>query len=112
MTSSKKGGILQLSFRPGEAILRAGKRDNRMATQNPISTMAAMQSGETGALADVRVRSSRIRTARRRRSARPDWLEEIAPRVRALAGIVSLPEGKSDGDLVREAVEAKYNALP
>lgn len=83
-----------------------------MATQNPISTMAAMQSGETGALADVRVRSSRIRTARRRRSARPDWLEEIDPRVRALAGIVSLPEGKSDGDLVREAVEAKYNALP
>ena len=83
-----------------------------MATQNPISTMAAMQSGETGALADVRVRSSRIRTPRRRRSARPDWLEEIDPRDRALAGIVSLPEGKSDGDLVREAVEAKYNALP
>ena len=44
--------------------------------------------------------------------ARPDWLDEIDPRVRALAGIVSLPEGKSDGDLVREAVEARYNALP
>ena len=92
--------------------MRTGKRDNRMATQNPINAFAATQSRETGALADVRVRSPRIRTARRRRSARPDWLDEIDPRVRALAGIVSLPEGKSDGDLVREAVEAKYNALP
>ena len=102
-----------MPFRPGGTILRSGKRDNRMATQNPINAFAATQSRETGALADVRVRSSsRIRTARRRRSARPDWLDEIDPRVRALAGIVSLPEGKSDGDLVREAVEAKYNALP
>lgn len=83
-----------------------------MATQNPIHAFAATQSRETGALADVRVRSSRIRTARRWSPGRPDWLDEIDPRVRALAGIVSLPEGKSDGDLIREAVESKYNALP
>lgn len=93
-------------------MLRTGKRDHRMATQNPINAFSTTPSRNTGAVADVRIRSSLLHTARRRRPTRPDWLDEIDPRVRALAGIVSLPEGKSDGDLVREAVESKYNALP
>lgn len=85
-----------------------------MSPSSPIDTFAIPALRETAVLTEARGHVSRTRTARRRRTgtSHPDWLDEIDPRVRALAGIVSLPTDKSDADLVSEAVATKYNALP
>ena len=42
----------------------------------------------------------------------PKWLDEIEPQMRSFVGIVSLPEGKSDDDLIYEAIMDKYNSIP
>lgn len=85
-----------------------------MPTSSTTDTIAIPRSEGMGAFPEASGRVSRIRAPRRRRRSaadRPDWFDEIDARVRALAGIVSLPEGKSDADFVREAVTAKYNSL-
>ncbi|MFI5402249.1 MAG: DUF6364 family protein [Planctomycetota bacterium] len=48
-----------------------------------------------------------IRTMTRRRRAQPES-EELPPLTRRLTGIVRLPKGKSDREIIEEAVLAKH----